>query len=137
MAIRRKIVWSGPFDDCCQRLNSKPKANRPSMKEPLTLGESLRRQGVLRSGFLKSCAAMAPLIALLPAMIPRISEALERARRSSVIWLPFEECTGCLESLTRSYAPATIEGLLFNAISLDYQETLQAAAGTAAEHVGQ
>jgi len=65
-------------------------------------------------------------------MIPRIAEALVNARRPSVIWLSFQECTGCTESLTRSHAP-TIEGLIFDAISLDYHHTLQAAAGHAAE----
>ena len=39
---------------------------------------------------------------------------------------------GCLESLTRSFAP-TIENLIFNVISLDYNDTLMAAAGDAAK----
>jgi hydrogenase small subunit len=66
-------------------------------------------------------------------MVPRIAAALEVARRPSVIWLPFQECTGCTESITRAHG-ATIESLIFEAISLDYQHTLQAAAGEAAEH---
>jgi hydrogenase small subunit len=49
-----------------------------------------------------------------------------------VIWLSFQECTGCTESLLRSHTP-TIEGLIFDAISLDYHHTLQAASGTSAE----
>jgi hydrogenase small subunit len=102
------------------------------MTEPLTLGESLRRQGVSRRGFLRFCAATASLMALPPAMVPRIAEALEQVKRPSVIWMSFQECTGCLESLTRSHTPS-VEGLIFDFISLDYQETLQAAAGTAAE----
>jgi hydrogenase small subunit len=97
-----------------------------------TVGEALRRQGISRRGFLKFCATTASLMALPPAMIPRIAEALENARRPSAIWLSFQECTGCTESLTRSHAP-TIEGLIFDAISLDYHHTLQAAAGHAAE----
>ncbi len=103
------------------------------MKSNPTLGESLRRQGVSRRGFLKFCAATASMMALPPSMIPRIAEALETARRPSVIWLSFQECTGCTESLTRSHSP-TLEGLIFDFISLDYHHTLQAAAGDAAEH---
>jgi len=72
------------------------------------------------------------MMALPPAMVPRIAAALEQARRPSVIWLSFQECTGCTESLTRAHAP-TLEGLIFDAISLDYHHTLQAAAGHAAE----
>jgi len=97
-----------------------------------TLGEVLRLQGITRRGFLKFCAATTSLMALPPAMVSRVAEALENARRPSVIWLSFQECTGCTESLTRSHSP-TIEGLIFNAISLDYHHTLQAASGTAAE----
>jgi hydrogenase small subunit len=97
-----------------------------------TLGEILQAQGVSRRGFMKYCAATASLLALPPAMVPRIANALEQARRPSVIWLSFQECTGCTESLTRSSSP-TLEGLIFDSISLDYHHTLQAASGEAAE----
>lgn len=97
-----------------------------------TLGEALRSQGVSRRSFLKFCAATASMMALPPSMIPTIANALEKARRPSVIWLSFQECTGCTESLTRAHT-ATIESLIFDSISLDYHHTLQAAAGHAAE----
>lgn len=98
----------------------------------LTLGEALRRQGVSRRGFLKFCATTASLMALPPSMVPAIARALEQARRPSVIWLSFQECTGCTESLTRSHGP-TVESLIFDHVSLDYHHTLQAASGDAAE----
>jgi hydrogenase small subunit len=101
-------------------------------KKDLTLGEALRRQGVSRRGFLKFCTTTASLMALPPAMVPAIARALEQARRPSVIWLSFQECTGCTESLTRSHGP-TVESLIFDHISLDYHHTLQAASGDAAE----
>jgi len=97
-----------------------------------TLGEVMRRQGISRRGFLKFCTATASLMALPPGMVPAVAAALEKARRPSLIWLSFQECTGCTESLTRSHSP-TVENLIFNAISLDYHHTLQAASGTAAE----
>ncbi len=97
-----------------------------------TLGESLREHGVSRRGFLKFCAATASMMALPPSMATAIAAALEQARRPSVIWLSFQECTGCTESLTRSFSP-TVENLIFDVISLDYHHTLQAAAGEAAE----
>jgi hydrogenase small subunit len=102
------------------------------MSKDETLGEALRRQGVTRRGFLKFCAATASMMALPPSMVPVIAAALESARRPSVIWLSFQECTGCTESLTRSHSP-TVEGLIFDSISLDYHHTLQAASGSAAE----
>jgi hydrogenase small subunit len=97
-----------------------------------TLGEILQARGVSRRGFLKYCAATTSLLALPPTMVPRIANALEQARRPSVIWMSFQECTGCTESLTRSSSP-TLEGLIFDSISLDYHHTLQAASGEAAE----
>ena len=102
------------------------------MANDKTLGEVLREQGISRRGFLKFCAATASLMALPPTMVPVIAAALEKARRPSVIWLSFQECTGCTESLTRSHAP-TLEGLIFDSISLDYHHTLQAASGDHAE----
>jgi hydrogenase small subunit len=98
-----------------------------------TLGETLQRQGVSRRGFLKFCVTTASLLALPPTAATAIAEALSQARRPSVIWLSFQECTGCTESLTRSFAP-TLENLILETISLDYHHTLQAAAGEAAEH---
>jgi len=97
-----------------------------------TLGDALRSQGISRRSFLKFCAATASMMALPPAMIPAIANALEKARKPSVIWLSFQECTGCTESLTRAHT-ATIENLIFDSISLDYHHTLQAASGEAAE----
>ncbi len=97
-----------------------------------TLEQSLRRQGISRRTFLKYCTTLASMMALPAGMAPAIAAALGKAPRPSVIWLSFQECTGCTESLTRSHAP-TLEELIFNSISLDYHETLQAAAGTAAE----
>jgi len=102
------------------------------MSDDKTLKELLQGQGVSRRGFLKFCTAMASMMALPPTMSTAIAAALETARRPSVIWLSFQECTGCTESLTRSHSP-TLENLIFNAISLDYHHTLQAAAGSAAE----
>jgi hydrogenase small subunit len=91
---------------------------------------------VNRRAFLKFCALTASLLAL-PSVAARLlaeglDQSLERGKRLPLVWLSFQECTGCTESLTRSSAPS-IERLLFELISLDYHHTLQAAAGAAAE----
>lgn len=103
------------------------------MKKTNTLGDELRRQGISRRGFLKFCASTASMMALPPTMTYAMAAALEAARRPSVIWLSFQECTGCTESLTRSHSPS-LESLIFDSVSLDYHHTLQAASGDAAEH---
>lgn len=98
----------------------------------LSVGEMLHRHGTSRRAFIKYCTAAASAMALPPWMGPAMAEQLRQAPRPSVIYLSFQECTGCFESLTRSFAP-TIESLIFNVISLDYDDTLMAAAGDAAE----
>jgi len=106
------------------------------MADDRTLADILRSQGISRRGFLKFCATTASMMALSPAMVPKIAEALENAKRPSVIWLSFQECTGCTESLTRSHAP-TIEKLIFDVISLDHHHTLMAASGHAVDEAMQ
>ena len=102
------------------------------MREAPTLIDCLAARGVSRRDFLKFCATLTSLMALPPAMAPAVAQALAKARRPSVIWLSFQECTGCTESLTRTNAP-TLENLILDLVSLDYIETLQAASGFAAE----
>ncbi|MBN8759833.1 MAG: Ni/Fe hydrogenase [Thiobacillus sp. 65-69] len=94
--------------------------------------DSLAGRGVSRRSFLKYCATLASMMALPPSAGRAMAAAMAAAQRPSVIWLPFQECTGCTESITRSHSP-TLEGMIFEMISLDYQETLMAAAGHQAE----
>ena len=100
---------------------------------PGTVGEGLAQRGISRREFLQFCTSLTALLALPPSMAEAVAEAVAKARRQSVIWLSFQECTGCTESITRSHSP-TLENLIFDLISLDYHHTLQAASGEAAEH---
>jgi hydrogenase small subunit len=77
------------------------------MHEPLI--DALSREGISRRSFAKYCATLASMMALPPlagqAMAQALAAAPAAARRPSVIWLPFQECTGCTESITRSHSP--------------------------------
>jgi hydrogenase small subunit len=97
-----------------------------------TVGTALTRQGISRRSFLQFCSSLASLMALPAGAAEQLASALAKARRPSVIWLSFQECTGCTEALTRSHSPS-LESLIFDLISLDYHHTLQAASGDAAE----
>jgi hydrogenase small subunit len=101
-------------------------------KKTQRLSDELQKHGISRRSFLKFCTAMASAMALPPMAASVMAETLEKVQRQSVIWLSFQECTGCTESLTRSHKPS-IESLIFDFISLDYHHTLQAASGEAAE----
>jgi hydrogenase small subunit len=83
---------------------------------------------VSRRDFVRVCTMAAAAVGLGPWAAARIVEAAERGTRPSVIWLQFQECTGCTESLLRTSHP-TVDDLILDLISLDYHETLCAAAG--------
>ncbi|HET6932428.1 MAG TPA: hydrogenase small subunit [Candidatus Acidoferrum sp.] len=90
------------------------------------------RNGVDRRTFLKVVAQAAAAIGLSGTVAAKMIAAVEKGARPSVIWLHFQECTGCTESLLRTSHPGLAE-VLFDLISLDYHETLMAAAGHQAE----
>ena len=85
-----------------------------------------------RRAFLKQCAVWTSLLALPTATISLFARELAKRPRKPLVWLSFQECTGCTESLTRSHVPP-LEDLLFERISLDYHHTLLAPSGKAAE----
>ncbi|MFP5238986.1 MAG: hydrogenase small subunit [Acidobacteriota bacterium] len=86
--------------------------------------------GVSRRSFLKFCTAVAVTIGLGPTGMAEVARALT-GPKPIVVWLNFSECTGCTESLLRMSSP-TPDSLILDTISLEYHETLMAAAGLAA-----
>ncbi|MDE3121713.1 MAG: Ni/Fe hydrogenase, partial [Paracoccaceae bacterium] len=77
---------------------------------PGTIGEALSRQGISRRALLQYTGYLASILALPPMASRAMAEALAKSQRQSVIWLSFQECTGCTESLTRSFNP-TLEDM--------------------------
>ncbi|MGD8604936.1 MAG: hydrogenase small subunit [Anaerolineales bacterium] len=111
-----------------------------------TIYEHLRDEGMSRRDFMKMCTMLAGAMGLssvpplersgLPAALNlqgespeyRIARALQSQARLPVIWLEFQDCAGCSEALTRSQSPTLVD-LVMNVISIEYHETLTAAAG--------
>jgi len=87
---------------------------------------------VNRRTFIKGCTMAAAAMGLSETMVPKIVDAATSDQRPPVIWLHFQECTGCTESLLRGSHP-DIARLILDIISLDYHETVMAAAGHQAE----
>jgi len=90
------------------------------------------RSAVSRRDFVKTCMMAAATVGLSATQAAAIVEAASKGLKPSVVWLHFQECTGCTESLLRTSHPALSE-LILDLISLDYHETLFAAAGKQAE----
>ncbi|MGV8082991.1 MAG: hydrogenase small subunit [Coriobacteriia bacterium] len=91
---------------------------------------------VSRRDFLKFCGWVAGAIGLHGVTAADVAEALESAmsRRPVVVWSSFQVCTGCAVSLLQTQEPG-IADLILKQISLDYQDNVMAAAGSAAEQV--
>lgn len=101
--------------------------------QPPTIEQHLKECGVSRRSFLQLCTALmvtAPVGLGLTskATAQEIAKTIGKARRPSVIWLHFQDCTGCSETLLRTSRP-DVADLILNVISLDYHETLMAASG--------
>ncbi len=116
-----------------------------------TIYEEMKKAGVSRRSFLKFCGLMAGAMGLNaastdsrpvgcppawskpdPQTVKRSPRRLQTKPRLPVIWLEFQDCAGCSEALTRSQSP-TLVNLVLNSITVEYHETLSAAAGFQAE----
>jgi quinone-reactive Ni/Fe-hydrogenase small subunit len=100
-------------------------------QEPLKdidLMDVIESEGVNRRDFMKWVSATTATLMLPPMFAPLVAEATELMNRVPVIWIELQDCAGNSEALLRSAAP-TVDDLLFDVLSLEYHETLQAAAG--------
>jgi len=118
--------------------------------------QELKKSGFTRREFMKFSGLVAGAIGLttlppleasgLPASlfspgqknqaIKMVAKALQTKQRLPVIWLELQDCAGCSEALTRSQSP-TLVNLVLNSITVEYHETLSAAAGFQAEEAKQ
>lgn len=102
------------------------------MEKKLDVFDRLVNKGVSRRDFMKFCTVMATTLGVAPAMAPKIAEAVTEKKRPPVVWLHFAECTGCSEAFLRSTYP-WVDELVLDILSVDYHETIMAAAGHQAE----
>jgi hydrogenase small subunit len=65
-------------------------------------------------------------------MVPKVAHALQAAKRPPLVWLEFQDCAGCSESLLRASQP-TVAQLVLDVLSLNYHETIMAPSGEGAE----
>jgi hydrogenase small subunit len=101
-----------------------------------TYYEELREKGYSRRDFMKFCTMIAAYMGLQSSGAAQVAEALKTKPRVPVIWLHFQECTCCSESFIRSSHPIVAD-IILDKLSLDYTETLMAAAGHQAEEAMQ
>ena len=105
----------------------------PPAAELETIDERLRNCGISRRAFLVFCTSLmvaAPYgLAITDKKRPEdVAAGLDHVVRPAVIWLHFQDCTGCTESLLQTSHPGFAD-LILNVISLEYHETLMAGSG--------
>ncbi len=96
------------------------------------LAGELRRRGISRRELLLFSAGIAGTFGLPASAASQIAAALTRAKKPTLVWLEFQDCCGNTESFLRSSAPSVGEVVL-DLLSVDYHETIMAAAGFQAE----
>lgn len=103
-----------------------------------TLGQTEETGGgrflVTRRDFVRTCMVAAAAVGLAGSSVERVIAAVSKGLKPSVIWLHFQECTGCTMTLLRPSHPG-LDELILDLVSLDYHESLFAAAGKQAEDV--
>ena len=88
----------------------------------------LQHRGVSRREFMGFCATMAAALALPESAAARIAQAVQRAAKPILVWLEFQDCAGNTESFLRASRP-TAADVILDVLSVDYHETIMAAAG--------
>jgi hydrogenase small subunit len=96
------------------------------IEEAIVDGRLLRRE------FIQFCGTIASMFSLPASAAAEIAEKVESTPKPTLVWLEFQDCAGNSESFLRATRPTAAEVIL-DTLSLDYHETLMAAAGHQAE----
>jgi len=93
----------------------------------------LAARGVSRRDFLKYCGSVAAMLGLSEMAAPQIAAAVEGGSKlQPVVWLDMGLCTGCTESTAQAGNP-NVADIVLDLLSINYMETVMAAAGAQAE----
>ncbi|BCD68115.1 hydrogenase small subunit [Nitratiruptor sp. YY09-18] len=126
---RGEAYYAKLYDQCKARLEQLKKIE-PLRK--ISIKEILEDEGVSRRDFLKWVSATTAMLMLPSSFAPLVAEAAELMNRIPVIWIELQDCAGNSEAFIRSDGPK-VDEIILEIISLEFQETLMAAAGHQAE----
>ena len=103
------------------------------MEKEKAFYKRIEQKGVSRRDFMKFCTFLTATMGLSSSFVPKVAEVFAAPKqRPPVVWLHFGECTGCSEATLRTQYPYP-DDLVLEIISLEYHETIMAAAGQQAE----
>src|ERR1022692_1865597 len=93
------------------------------------LGKALALRGITRRQLVKFCSGMLATLALPERYLAQTVAAVSKVKKPVMVWLQFQDCTGCSESMLRSSHP-DIADVVLDILSLEYHEVIMAGAGT-------
>jgi len=103
------------------------------MEKEKAFYKRIEQKGVSRRDFMKFCTFLTATMGLSSSFVPKVAEVFAAPKqRPPVVWLHFGECTGCSEATLRTQYPYP-DDLVLEILSLEYHETIMAAAGQQAE----
>jgi hydrogenase small subunit len=95
--------------------------------------ELLAARGVSRRDFLKYCGSVAALLGMSEMYAPQIASAIASGSKlQPALWMAHGLCTGCTESMAQIGKP-DVPTIVLDLLSVNYWETVMAAAGDQAE----
>ncbi len=118
------------YDTCRKRLDELKAL--PAINNKLDFQQIIMDEGLDRRDFLKWASATTAMLMLPASFTPLVAEAAQVMNRIPVVWIELSDCAGNSEALLRSDGPK-IDKIVLDIISLEFHETLQAAAGHQAE----
>ena len=80
---------------------------------------------------MKFCSATLATLAMPERYLAQTVAAVGKARKPVLVWLQFQDCTGCSESMLRSSHPEVADVVL-DLLSWEYHEVIMAGAADAA-----
>lgn len=99
-----------------------------------TFYDAFCRRGLDRRRFLQFVGAVVGTLGLEQSAVGQVVKALETKKKLPLVWLEFQDCAGNTESFLRAAKPS-VDEMILDAISVNYHETIMAAAGYLAEEV--
>jgi len=104
------------------------------MATEIDIAKALRGRGFTRRQLTKYCASMLALLAMPDRYLSHAVAAVGKAKKPVLVWLQFQDCAGCSESMLRSSHPDIAE-IVLDLLSWEYHESVMAGSGAHANAV--
>ena len=117
---------------------AKPEAGRSRkvlmFNSEVDLGTRWRGEASRAGNWSKFCSATLATLALPERYLAQTVAAVSKAKKPVLVWLQFQDCTGCSESMLRSSHP-DVADVVLDLLSWEYHEVIMAGAGDSANAV--